>query len=142
MKRDFGQFPNYTMRHFHFQDIDECVEFGACSQGCVNTNGSYQCTCAPGFEILEDGRSCKAVGKAEPILLYASVQSVNWLKLKSKRSIRVKANGLNEAMSITYDGKDIYWTDVAYKEERIIKANPDGSNVQVRCNNLYFGIDV
>lgn len=38
-------------------DIDECVA-NPCdvNAACLNTNGSYQCSCRPGFE--GDGESC------------------------------------------------------------------------------------
>ncbi|WAR10120.1 LRP2-like protein [Mya arenaria] len=41
-------------------DINECVDVaGTCSQGCVNTIGSYHCKCNPEYAKREDGRSCK-----------------------------------------------------------------------------------
>ncbi|CAH1263916.1 NOTCH1 [Branchiostoma lanceolatum] len=44
-------------------DIDECglqiESYRTCDQDCVNTVGSYYCTCAFGYELQEDGRSCK-----------------------------------------------------------------------------------
>lgn len=38
-------------------DMDEC-SFYACEQGCVNTFGSYVCSCRPGF-VLVKGYKCK-----------------------------------------------------------------------------------
>ncbi|XP_066283009.1 fibrillin-1-like [Branchiostoma lanceolatum] len=44
-------------------DIDECglqiESYRTCDQDCVNTVGSYYCTCSFGYELQEDGRSCK-----------------------------------------------------------------------------------
>lgn len=41
-------------------DIDECDEDnGSCEQECVNTPGSFQCRCAGGFQLREDGRTCQ-----------------------------------------------------------------------------------
>ena len=34
------------------EDINECQEFGICSQGCINTPGSYHCSCAAGFLMV------------------------------------------------------------------------------------------
>ncbi|XP_076836383.1 epidermal growth factor-like protein 7 isoform X1 [Brachyhypopomus gauderio] len=39
-------------------DVDECNGAHGCAQSCVNTAGSYQCECAGGFRLAEDGRSC------------------------------------------------------------------------------------
>lgn len=46
-------------------DIDECTEWGerACSQTCLNTPGSYSCSCLPGYLLEPDGRICKLGGK-------------------------------------------------------------------------------
>ncbi|XP_059143753.1 uncharacterized protein LOC131931074 [Physella acuta] len=46
------------------EDINECEsdEYNHCSNkdGCVNTNGSYTCSCQAGFKLDNDGRSCIA----------------------------------------------------------------------------------
>ena len=40
-------------------DIDECVDESiACTQVCVNTIGSFQCSCSAGFQLGTDGQSC------------------------------------------------------------------------------------
>ena len=40
-------------------DIDECrIQTHQCEQLCMNTNGSYQCSCYPSFYLGNDGRSC------------------------------------------------------------------------------------
>lgn len=45
-----------------YLDIDECaLSISGCSHNCTNSNGSYFCTCYPGFEILNDNRTC--IGK-------------------------------------------------------------------------------
>ena len=40
-------------------DIDECALLQhECTQGCTNTEGSYNCTCGPGYELWTDGFTC------------------------------------------------------------------------------------
>ncbi|XP_014680994.1 PREDICTED: fibrillin-1-like [Priapulus caudatus] len=42
------------------QDVDECRERpGYCQHRCVNTDGSFRCSCQRGFRLLDDGRSCQ-----------------------------------------------------------------------------------
>uniref|UniRef100_A0A3Q0QZ31 Fibulin 2 n=1 Tax=Amphilophus citrinellus TaxID=61819 RepID=A0A3Q0QZ31_AMPCI len=42
------------------EDMDECLiyEGSICQQICVNTIGSFQCECNPGYVLQEDGFSC------------------------------------------------------------------------------------
>ena len=39
-------------------DINECEEGAKCSQKCINTPGSYVCTCNPGYFLSADGHTC------------------------------------------------------------------------------------
>ena len=45
------------------EDLDDCKEFGICSQQCINTKGSYKCECGQGYALTANKRSCKAEGK-------------------------------------------------------------------------------
>ena len=40
-------------------DQDECA-LGThdCAQVCINTPGSYTCSCNPGYELADNNRSC------------------------------------------------------------------------------------
>ncbi|KAK9878934.1 hypothetical protein WA026_003756 [Henosepilachna vigintioctopunctata] len=47
----------------YFTDRDECSSNnGGCQHECVNTLGSYICTCHSGFTLGENGRDCKEGG--------------------------------------------------------------------------------
>lgn len=43
-----------------FKEFDECknIEHG-CAQECINTLGSYRCSCRIGFELHSDGKNCE-----------------------------------------------------------------------------------
>eukprot|EP00794_Sanderia_malayensis_P015668 gene15668-17248_t len=45
------------------KDIDECVMSTRCEQVCINTNGSYHCTCNKGFFLTRDGVSCQDINE-------------------------------------------------------------------------------
>ncbi|XP_073234800.1 mucin-like protein [Porites lutea] len=49
-------------------DIDECQTSNTnnCEQICVNTAGSYYCTCRDGFTIKADKQSCEDINECEP----------------------------------------------------------------------------
>lgn len=54
-------------------DIDECqFEYDpVCSQLCMNTIGSFECSCMKGYVLRPDGRTCKATGDP-PTLIFAN----------------------------------------------------------------------
>ena len=62
-------------------DIDECARnISGCNQNCTNTIGSYFCTCYPGFEMLNDNRTC--VGKY--YCIYLCIQCMDlWILFKN-----------------------------------------------------------
>ena len=41
-------------------DVDECATHADnCEVGCVNTDGSFQCTCNEGYKLQQNGHSCE-----------------------------------------------------------------------------------
>ena len=46
-------------------DVNECaVNNGGCRQTCTNSDGSFACSCAIGYELTADGLDC--TGKQNP----------------------------------------------------------------------------
>ena len=57
-------------------DIDECQEGSAgCDHNCVNTDGSYLCTCMDGYELESDNHTCTGddLNKAVYMYMYLSL---------------------------------------------------------------------
>lgn len=45
-----------------FTDIDECsLATTPCDQECTNLNGSFQCTCRPGYSLKQDKTTCSSM---------------------------------------------------------------------------------
>jgi len=44
-------------------DVDECVIEKPCGQLCTNLPGRYRCHCRVGFQLQEDGQSCRRNGR-------------------------------------------------------------------------------
>lgn len=126
----------------YFQDVNECLVFGICSHGCVNTDGSFKCVCAPHFKLANDNRTCKVASSTEAYLVYAASNSISVLSLRSKHLWRVAEN-LNQVIGVCYDGNYVYWTDISTQIESIMKAKTDGSELQVdykyRIRTILFG---
>ncbi|XP_078665118.1 uncharacterized protein LOC144907678 [Branchiostoma floridae x Branchiostoma belcheri] len=48
------------------EDVDECATYnGGCDQICINTEGSYSCSCREGFTLKADNRGCEDVDECE-----------------------------------------------------------------------------
>lgn len=49
-----------TQRFFFILDINECLrgDFGGCDDICLNSEGSYNCSCRDGLNLADDGTSC------------------------------------------------------------------------------------
>ena len=45
---------NFTM----YTDINECTPSAPCEQVCINTPGSFQCSCNAGYVMDSNGRNC------------------------------------------------------------------------------------
>lgn len=54
---------------FQPAEVDECSRpnRGGCEQRCLNTLGSYKCSCDPGYELAPDKRRCE--GERPPAAL-------------------------------------------------------------------------
>ena len=61
-----------TFLCFFFSEIDECSEgISSCNMQCVNTIGSYYCSCFLGFQLMSDNYTCE--GKVNYIILCMSL---------------------------------------------------------------------
>ena len=59
-----------VITHFEISDINECSSNnGNCSQLCANTNGSYVCSCASGYQLGSNNRSCNGMHLITGILV-------------------------------------------------------------------------
>lgn len=58
----------------HLADINECTEgMHQCSHTCINTPGSYRCSCHSGYTLTSDGRGCMSKWPTNSLQL--------WIKL-------------------------------------------------------------
>lgn len=117
------------------QDVDECAEYGRCTQGCLNTVGSYRCTCAERFRLRSDRRTCTVSGRsgsrADAVLVFAGATSVMAMQLGEKLHQFQVSNETDHVVGVSYDGRFVYWTDIATTSESIVRARVDGTAQEV-----------
>lgn len=118
--------------NFFFQDINECNIYGICSHECINTMGSYRCTCASKFNLDTDGRSCRAAGAMEPKLFFASLNMITTVLVRthSLKEPMQSMNNTNQVVGVCFDGHHLYWTDISVLSESINRAREDGSHFE------------
>ena len=67
-------------------DADECQSSGICLNGrCVNTRGSFNCICKPGYTLSSDKTYCSGISHLKFIAFY--VLSSDFLLIFTKRYI-------------------------------------------------------
>ncbi|XP_042148268.1 hemicentin-1 [Ixodes scapularis] len=55
----------YVLRHGTCEDLNECLDDDRCQHKCENLQGSYRCTCPPGYRIAIDAYSCQDIDECE-----------------------------------------------------------------------------
>lgn len=111
-----------------FQDINECEQYGLCSQGCYNKEGSYECVCVSKFHLMDDNHTCFVRNShEEPMLLFTTQDSVSGINLWSKRQF-VVTRSVGQIIGVSYDGHQVYWTDISLHTEKIVRANKNGKD--------------
>ena len=59
-------------------DTSECdISNGGCEDGCVDTDGSFHCTCGTGFQLSENGYKCQ--GKCYNNCIDVTTKRTNWI---------------------------------------------------------------
>ncbi|XP_031629327.1 low-density lipoprotein receptor-related protein 4 isoform X2 [Contarinia nasturtii] len=96
-------------------DIDECqfTVDPVCSQKCINTVGSFQCSCTNGYILRPDLRTCKALGGAVKLIL-ANRVDIRQVSLSNNRYTSI-VKGLHNAIAIDFHYKRslLFWSDVS-----------------------------
>lgn len=107
-------------------DIDECLSGRKCSQTCKNTEGSYSCSCQPGFTLdPENNQECVFDEKSEtPVYLLISERESlsrftledgdsNLLNVNTKRKFNSLPNGNYQinSMAYHYERNKLFYAD-------------------------------
>jgi sugar lactone lactonase YvrE len=111
------------------EDIDECEIPGICSHYCVNTKGSFKCSCQEGYFIdPKFPHFCKANGES-PFLVLANRHDVRSLHF-DRNHFRSLVLSTRSAIALDFDykSKTLYYSDVA--KEQILSVNMSDAPVQ------------
>lgn len=79
-----------------FTDIDECsLATTPCDQECTNLNGSFQCTCRPGYSLEEDKTACSSMS-------YLCYSEVNFSSSHESTKAAMLNPGFRDAMLMRF----------------------------------------
>ncbi|XP_046995596.1 low-density lipoprotein receptor-related protein 2 [Schistocerca americana] len=91
-------------------DLDECTKWGYCDQLCVNSDGSYACSCVDGYE-LRDRKNCFAVNGSSLQLYFAHDLSV-WRMNSKGQDLQLIANSTGASgLDYHYRRNLLFWSD-------------------------------
>lgn len=102
-----------------FPDIDECQQWGLCSQTCVNFPGTYKCECLPGYtKEVTNPHKCRIADGGNPSLVFANVADIRRMDLSADGSRRgdgmeLLAAHTRYATAVDFDlaANRIFWSD-------------------------------
>ncbi|XP_044727187.1 prolow-density lipoprotein receptor-related protein 1 isoform X2 [Chrysoperla carnea] len=140
------------------EDINECLVQRPCTQQCLNTEGSFKCSCIDGYKLLSNRRSCKSTSHVQATLIFTNRYYIRELDLVG--NVQLLAHNLTNAVALDFDWEDsyIYWSDVTALGSSIRRMkldrtkqnttyqilhqatlqNPDGLAVDWIGRNLYW----
>ncbi|XP_041974246.1 low-density lipoprotein receptor-related protein 1 [Aricia agestis] len=148
-------------------DVDECAEDHPCDHHCRNTIGSYVCSCAEGYRLMEDGSSCAVISSVKPSLIFTNRYYIRRTSLRGRGATSLLVHNLTNAVALDMHWASgcLFWSDVTRlgssirrlcrpsldeeslsgggKEEAALVAgaslqNPDGLAVDWVGSNVYW----
>lgn len=91
-------------------DLDECLEWGHCDQLCTNTDGSYNCLCAPGYNLMDKSR-CVAPNANSLELIFAHDRAIVRMSSHGQDS-KIVANATGASgIAYHFERNLLFWSD-------------------------------
>ncbi|XP_051787046.1 low-density lipoprotein receptor-related protein 1B [Erpetoichthys calabaricus] len=95
------------------EEINECFQFGSCSHYCINTKGSYKCTCDINYREING--SCTAKGPEDQVLYIANDTEIRSFVYPfnqnhgHKQVARIEDNARIIGMDFIYQSHKVIW---------------------------------
>lgn len=105
---------------FFLVDRNECEEWGYCDQLCTNTEGSYSCSCFPGYELLDRAR-CASPNSSSLLIFFAHDRSVIRMDVHGSNQILVANTTAASGLDFNFQKNLLYWTDT--KTRKVYNVN-------------------
>lgn len=128
-------------------DLDECAEWGHCDQLCANTDGSYSCSCAAGYTLVDRSR-CIASNTGSLELIFAHDTAIVRMSAHGQDSRNVANATGASGIAYHHSRNLLFWSDTKTRKVQSIPLN-EGTFAQLKifrftfeCIVVYFIFDV
>ncbi|KAG1687419.1 Prolow-density lipoprotein receptor-related protein 1 [Nymphon striatum] len=109
---------------------DECLIEGSCDQFCENTEGSHKCSCADGYELIDE-RKCRAIKInstdriEDPIILLMSRNSIRRLYMNETIILGINYVTDSSITAFDFDHKlqKVFWVARTSADTNLQQAN-------------------
>ncbi|UYV70471.1 hypothetical protein LAZ67_7003153 [Cordylochernes scorpioides] len=91
-------------------DLDECAEWGYCDQLCINSPGSYKCSCHTGY-TLSSHRHCHADNSSSMRLLFAHHSTIYQIDGEGLVLNPIINTTAASGLDFLYDRNQLFWSD-------------------------------
>ncbi|XP_048049460.1 low-density lipoprotein receptor-related protein 1B isoform X2 [Megalobrama amblycephala] len=139
-----------NLRSRKCEEINECLNFGACSHYCTNTKGSYKCACDKNYKDMNG--SCIAKGPEDRVLYIANDTEIRSFVYPFNQShghkvhARIEENARIIGMDALYHQQKFIWATqfnpggLFYKD--ILNRSQTKTNVGIICPDFRRPRDV
>lgn len=101
----------------------------------MNQEGSYYCTCAKGFILDDDKKTCETIS-SNVSLIYTTKKYIKKLTLGQQITLfHAPIAKTRQSVGVTFDGESYYWTEVDMAREVIVKYNPEKDTKEILLTN-------
>lgn len=106
-------------------DLDECNEWGHCDQLCANSEGSYSCSCATGYTLVDRSR-CVAPNAGNLELIFAHDRAVVRMSSHGQDSRNIANATGASGVAFHYARNLLFWSDIKTRKVQSIPLNEGG----------------
>lgn len=107
------------------EDLDECAEWGHCDQLCANSDGSFTCSCAAGYTLMDKSR-CAAPNAANLELIFAHDRAIVRMNAHGENSRNIANATGASGISFHKDRNLLFWSDTKTRKVQSIPLNEGG----------------
>ncbi|XP_022241765.1 low-density lipoprotein receptor-related protein 2-like [Limulus polyphemus] len=97
------------------RDFDECSQWGYCDQLCLNTPGSFECSCASGYRLVPP-RHCRAENSTQMKLFFTHHSSIYKMDAQGLNLEIITNTTAASGLDFHYTKNLVFWSDTETKK--------------------------